>query len=352
MNTKKLFIGLFTAALAFTSCSDDEGVDIQPILGDFQNGILVINQGGFGTGDASVSFLSDDLSVTENNIYETTNNNLLGDLGQSIAFNDNLAYIILNGSNKIEIVNRYTFESIATIDSGLANPRYMAFANGKGYVTNWGDATDPNDDYVALVDLNSNTITSTIAVVEGPEQIINANGTLYITNKGGYGFGSSITKIDSNDNVTNIITSEIPDEIVLDNENNLWVICEGSPSYSGNETGGSLIKINTSNDVIVKTLDFGDTEHPEMLKYVNGEIYYYNSGAIYKMNEDDTNLPTTSIITQNLDFGGMAIKNNMLYGTEPDYINGTSKIYIYDLDSNVLQESIDLGNGAYNIYNN
>lgn len=360
MKTQKLFIGLFIAALTFTSCSDDEGVDFQPVSpvipetpsGAYENGILIINQGGYLTGDASVSFLSDAISIADNNIFEDTNGSLLGDTGQSIAFNDDLAYIIVNASNKIEVVNRYSFVSVASIEIGLTNPRYMAFANGKGYVTNWGDANDPSDDYVAIIDLSSNTITSTIEVIEGPEQIINANGSLYITNKGGYSFGSSITKIDSNNTVTTINTGDIPDEIVLDNDNNLWVICEGAPSYAPSETGGSILKIDTSNDTVVKDFEFTSDEHPELMTYVNGEIYYYNNGAIYKMNENDTNLPTSAIISQNLDFGGLAIKDNMLYGTLPNYTDGTSNLYIYDLDSNSLENTFELGNGGYNIYSN
>jgi hypothetical protein len=463
MNTKRIIFGLFIAALSFTSCSDDEGVDFQPnplflstenssvdetdesidvmvnitesrttdliityaiggtavdgvdytsnnestvtipanslnaeinlslidndiinelrdvtfritevsdssltvnnsetitvsIIDDesykYRDGILVINQGGFLAGDASVSFLSDDLTFTENNIFSTTNNNsMLGDTGQSIAFNDNLAYIVLNGSNKIEVVNRYSFASVATIDTGLANPRYMAFANGKGYLTNWGDANDPNDDYVAIIDLNSNTITSTIAVVEGPEQIINVNGSLYITNKGGYNTGNIITKIDSNNTVTTINTGDSPDEIVLDNNNNLWVLCEGA-GYPNYDTYGSLIKINTNNDTISKTIDFGKNIYESSIVYENGSIYFYYGSEIYKMNEDDTNLPANPIITQNLDYGSMAIKNNILYGTLPNYTDGVSDIYIYDLDTNSLQNTFELGNGGFNIYFN
>jgi hypothetical protein len=40
-------------------------------------------------------------------------------------------------SNTIQVVNRYSFKSIATIDKDLKNPSYIVFANGKGYVTNW-----------------------------------------------------------------------------------------------------------------------------------------------------------------------------------------------------------------------
>lgn len=318
----------------------------------YADGVLAINQGGFGLGDASVSFISDDLSFTENNIFNNTNSSSLGDTGQSIAFFNEYAYIVLNGSNKIEVVNRYTFVSIASINTGLDNPRYMAFANGKGYVTNWGDGSDTTDDFVAVVDLTTNTVNSTIAVNEGPEQIVTVGSTLYITNKGGYNQGNIVSVIASDNTVTTINVGDVPDQIVVDTANNVWVVCEGIPSWTGNETGGKLVKINTTDNTVTTTLDFGATEHPSMMAYVSGQIYYYNSGAIYKMGEADTTLPTSSIITQDLQYGGLAVKDNKLFGTKPDYSAGTSDMFVYDLTSNNLLQTIALGNGAFNVYSN
>jgi len=318
----------------------------------YADGILAINQGGFGNGDASVSYISDDLSFTENTIFNNTNSTPLGDTGQSIAFLDDLAYIVLNGSSKIEVVNRYTFVSIATISTGLTNPRYMAFANGKGYVTNWGDGSDATDDFVAVIDLATNTIASTIAVSEGPEQIVAVGNSLYITNKGGYSQGNVVSVIASNDTVTTINVGDVPDEIAVDAANNVWVICEGIPAWTGNETGGQLVKINTANNTVATTLNFGATEHPSLMTYVNGQVYFYNNAAIYKMGESDTSLPTMSIISQDLEYGGLAIKDNKLFGAKPDYSAGTSDMVVYDLATNTLVETIALGNGAFNVYAN
>jgi len=318
----------------------------------YQNGVLAINQGGFGLGDASVSFVSDDLSFTENTIFNSVNNSALGDTGQSIAFFNDLAYIVLNGSQKIEVVNRYNFASVAAINTGLSNPRYMAFANGKGYVTNWGDGSDPSDDYVAVIDLATNTVTSTIPVIEGPEQIVSVGGKLYITNKGGYNQGNIVSVIASDDTVTTINVGDVPDEMIVDAANNIWIVCEGIPSWTGNETGGKLMKINTVDNTVATTLDFGATEHPSMMDYVNGQIYYYADGAIYKMGENDAALPTTAIITQDLQYGGLAIKNDKLFGTKPDYAAGTSDMVVYDLTDNSLLQTIALGNGAFNVYSN
>jgi hypothetical protein len=43
----------------------------------------------------------------------------------------------------------------------------MTVYNGKGYVTNWGDAGNANDDYVAVINLATSSVTASIAVVEG-----------------------------------------------------------------------------------------------------------------------------------------------------------------------------------------
>ena len=135
----------------------------------------------------------------------------------------------------------YTLEHITTISTGLNNPRYIAFSNGKGYVTNWGDGTNPDDDYVAVVNLSSNTITTSIPVVEGPERILEHNNKLYVAHIGGFGFGNSISVIQPNNNiVSSILVEDVPNSMVVVN-NDLYVLCGGKPSWSESETSGSLI---------------------------------------------------------------------------------------------------------------
>jgi len=355
MKTKHFILGLFAAALTFTSCTDDEGVNFQPVpLGAYQNGILVVNQGTWTQGDASVSFVSNDFSVSENGVFNNVNNSPLGDVGQSIAFYNDLAYIVVNNSQKIEVVNRYTFETVTTITTGLNNPRYITFANGIGYITNWGDSLDANDDFIATIDLASNTVTATIPVGEGPEQILTLNNTLYVTHKGGWGQNNIVSVINTTDSsVTTITVGDTPDEMVLDSSNNIWVLCEGRPSYAAPETAGKLVKINTTDNTVATTIDFAaTTDHPKILAYESGNLYYYIDDTIYQMAETDTTLPTTPIISQALTEGDLAVHLGKLYGTRADYITGDSEIVIYDLTTTSLIQSIDLNTGAYHIYFN
>ncbi len=358
MKTKHLFLGLLATALTFTSCNEDEGVDFTPVVpGAYENGIIVTNEGNFGQGNASVSYVSNDFSTTQNGIFTAVSGNPLGDTAQSMAFYNDLAYIVVNGSNKIEVVNRNTFVSVATIDSGLENPRNMVFANGKGYVTNWGDVSDATDDYIAVLDLGTNTVTSSIAIEKGPEQILVANGKIYVSHK--WGDNSVINSIDLSTNVISSITvGATPDEMVLDASNNIWVISEGNSVYAttspwpiiGNN-GAFLQKINTSTDVVELSLAFPTDEFATTLAYDNGMVYYYANSRIFKMDELATALPTAQIIDVTL-YEGLAVKGSYIYGTKADFTAGTGELVIYSATDNSLVGTKTLQVGSSKIYFN
>jgi hypothetical protein len=55
-------------------------------------------------------------------IFFLVNPKTLGDTGQDVGLYNDLAFVVLNYSNKIEVINRYTMAHVATIDSGLSNP--------------------------------------------------------------------------------------------------------------------------------------------------------------------------------------------------------------------------------------
>jgi hypothetical protein len=344
MKLYKLILVAFILGLVFTSCTNDDDVNSSPLpLGDYEDGILISHEGNFGQGNASVSFVSYDLQTVENNIYSAVNSNSLGDTAQSIGFNGNLAYIVLNVSNAIEVVNRYTFESVATINTGLNNPRFIAFANGKGYVTNWGDGSVATDDYLAVIDLSSNTLTTqTIAVVEGPEEIVASNNTLYVAHQGGFSQNNVISVIDAtSDMVSSTITvGDVPNSMQLDNSGNLWVLAGGKPSWTGEETGGKLSKINTI-DNSMTSIDFADTEHPNHLALDNGILYYYMSGSVFKMASSEITLPSSAELT-GLNFYGMTVNNSVLYGVDAVDFTNNGTLSTYNLSSNSLEASATL----------
>ncbi len=324
MKLNKLLLLTLSIGLTFTSCSNDD--DDAPVLprGDYENGLLISHEGNFGGGNASVSFVSFDLNTVENNIFNAVNGELLGDTAQSIAFNGDFAYIILNVSNKIEVVNRFTFESVATIDTGLSNPRYMAVSNGKGYVTNWGDFTPTDDDYLAVIDLTTHTIIDTISTSYLPEEIIAQDDQIFVAT-GIFGFGNSVDVINTvTDTLEESITvGNAPNSLQLDAEGDLWVL-----------SSENLIEINTTTNAIIKTVALNSSiTAPSKLNFDSGNLYLFSEGAVYKMETTAATLPETAEI-EGVSFYDMNVSNGVLYGLDAKDFQSAGTLTTYDLSSN------------------
>lgn len=345
MKLHKLILTAIAGSLLFVSCSDDDSKDVPS--GAYDNGVLILNQGKFLGGNSSVSFLSDALAI-ENNIFASVNNgDVLGDTGQDIGLEGDLAYIVVNVSNKIEIVNRYTFAKVATISTGLTNPRYIAFENGKGYVTCWGDGTVATDDYVAVIDLVSNTVVSNIPVAEGPERIVEENGKLYVAHSGGYSYGNTVSVIETSGNtVTKTITvGGVPNSLDVEN-GSLYVLSGGLPSWSGAETPGQLDVINLNDNTVTKTIAFAAATHPSNLVVKGSSLFYTISNGIYTTATATATLPTVPLFTTEEQgvYGvySFAVEDGRIYvGDAGDY-ESNGKVLVYST-TGTLVNSFEVG---------
>jgi len=302
---------------------------------NYTDGIFVLNEGMAGTDGASVSFIKN--NIVTNDIYSTANDNAaLGNTGQSFSIHGDYAYIVLNMSNKIEVVNKYTLVHVASIETGLNNPRYMAFSNGKGFVTNWGNG-GITDGYIAVLNLENNTVESNIAVTQGPERIQEINGTLYTAQQGGFGYGNTVTVIDPVAlTVSGSVTVGYVPNSMFVKDGFLYVLCGGSPSWSGAETFGSLSKIDLTTNTIVSTTDFPE-QHPANLRAGNGnDVYYTIDADIYKTDITATTLPQAPIaslpVVGSYGVYGMDFIDDVLYVA--DAVNYTSPGHVYLYDGN------------------
>ncbi|MEP3838446.1 MAG: DUF5074 domain-containing protein [Algibacter sp.] len=357
MKINKLLVLALLTSIFISSCSEDS--DDTPVVpkGNYENGLLISHEGNFGQGNASVSFVSDDLLTVENNVFSNVNGSPLGDTAQSIAFSDEFAYVVLNVSNKIEVLNRYTFESVATINSGLLNPRYMTVSNGKGYVTNWGDGGDSTDDFVAIIDLDTNTVSNTIQVGEGPEYILENEYLLYVSHKGGWGVNNIISVIDiSDNNVGTIEVNDAPGAMALDSNGNLVVLCSGANQYwltPAVETLASITRISTNNSAILDVMEFAQGEHPSIMTHDDDdELFYVLNGEVYELDDSSDVLPTSAILdVSSISAYGISVDDDTLYVANSNFTE-ESDLLIYDLDSASLIETVELSIGAAKIYFN
>ena len=97
MKLKNVFLGIFASTLLLASCSNDDAVEKDVPLGTYDNGVLVLNEGNFGTPNASVTYISNDFNVLTQNIFGIENNDKkLGDVAQSISFSDACMHVFIS----------------------------------------------------------------------------------------------------------------------------------------------------------------------------------------------------------------------------------------------------------------
>lgn len=330
MNFKKITIACLASALALTSCTNDDNEDKS--MGTYDKGVIVLNEGNFGKGNSEISFISNTTSMAVNKLFATENaGSLLGDTAQDFAANGSTAYIVLNVSNSIKVVDRYSLKSIATISTDLKNPRYIVFANGKGYVSNWGDGTIATDDYIAVINLTTNTVESKIAVAEGPEKLTVYNNKIYVAHQGGYSTGKTVSVIDATTNKlsTTIAVGDSPSSIE-ENQGVIYVLSQGRLSWAGAETAGKLQKINPATDKVTTTFDFALTSHPGKMDIENNKIYFTQGKQVYAMNATDTVLPTASIFTATFSPYGFAVNGSLVYLADAGDFASSGKVAVYD----------------------
>lgn len=339
---KKYLLTLAAITLLFTSCSSDDDNQPAPIPADYEKGILITNEGSFNNGSGTISYISDDFATVAHKIYHKVNGSDLGNVVQSMGFTDNDAYVVVSNSQKIMIADRYTFEKKDSIVTGLQNPRYFASNDqAKGYVTDWGDPFDDTDDYVAVIDLSTNAITSMISVPFGPEKILNHAGKLYVAHQGGYGHNNLISVISGNTVESTITVGDTPNSMVIVGSH-LYVMGGGKPDYSGNETPGTIAKVDLASNQVVATYTFNNiTDHPSGLTADAEQLYYSLNGKVYNLNTNSINLPGAPIIDGF--FYAMEARNGMLYATDPGDFASRGSLLIFNLSTSQQIQDFQVG---------
>ncbi len=292
MKCSTYFISLLFSILMLGSCHKDPGpVENTPPLvpsGNYSNGAFVLNEGNFQWGNASVSFIHLNNLNIENNVFQSVNQENLGDVAQSMAIFGNRGYLVVNNSHTIVVVNLTDFKTITKI-SGFNSPRYMLPINAsKAYVS------DLYQNAVYVVNLQNNSIQKTVSASGWTERMLLFQNHVFITNMGKANVLVMDTLTDAI--IDSIPTVKEPNSIVIDHQNKIWVLCGGG---SNHEQIPALMKINPISFQIESQYNFTSSDYPKELCISKDgtDLYFLNSG-VFKMSITDVNLPLNPIITQ------------------------------------------------------
>ena len=343
---------------AFVACSDDDDEVKLPENTVAEQGVFVFNSGNQGKSvEGSLSFIDLKNNKVLNDAFKTINGRSLGMTVQDgVVLGDNL-YIAVSESNTIEVVNKYTLESVKQIqptDEQGSSPRDIVSDGKYVYVSMYSG-------HVSRINPSTNAIDKTVAVGPNPEQMAIANGYLYVVNSDGmnwsanYANGKSVSKVN-----TSSMTEEKKIEIGLnptcigaDNAGNLLALCMGN--YY--DVPATIWKIDSSDNAT-------DTGIEGTIMAVSGNsLYIINApwGATtvtYAKYNTTTMTPTSSnFVSQPVDSpAGIAVDpdNGSIYITSYNLVDGYASYstpgYVaeYSSDGTFVKEH-EVGTGAVNM---
>lgn len=342
----KNYYCLFLILSLLTSCEvDDDNTPAPANSGAYSEGYFVLNEGLFGQGNSTISYVDPAAEEVSHNIFSEVNGVDLGDTASDIGFYQDFAFIVVNVSNTIEVVEWDTFTSVATIDAELENPRKITFLMGLAYVTNWGDASDPSDDYVAVFDARTFDFLDKIGVEEGPEAILAEGERIFVAHQGGWSFNNKISVISGNEVEKVIEVGDVPNSLSVEN-GSLWVSSAGFPDWAG-ETAGTISRIDLSTLEVAKTFSNASSSwHPSNLVVENGDVFYTIGKEVYSFGTGEESLPSEPIFEMQeiANFYGFKLHEGKIYATSASAdFTGDGKLLIYDAATGNLQQTFDTG---------
>ncbi len=201
-------------------------------------GFYLLNEGNMGSNKASLDYYDFRTATYTRDFYAFRNPSVpkeLGDVGNDIAIYGSRLYVVVNCSNKIEVLNARNGQRIGQIN--IPNCRYLCFDGQYAYCTSYAGPVIPSAEhaqlgYVARIDTATLTIDKTCIVGYQPDGIAVMNGFLYVANSGGYmapDYESTLSVIDlsSFTEVKRIHVAPNLHYVFADLYGNLWVSSRG-----------------------------------------------------------------------------------------------------------------------------
>jgi hypothetical protein len=351
---KHLFFTVFTVTLFLTSCSsDDDNIIEQVPEGDYAAGSFVLNEGNGDPATASISFIAENGTVT-NDIFRKVNPAAaeIGTYLQNMFFDDTHAFIVSGSANSVTVVDRYSFEYVATVSGDFENPRYGTVVGDKAYVTSYADYSTGDDDFMTVIDLNDYS-TTRIVLGNWSEKVLSKDDKIYIAN-GYYGDGNSISVFNTNSNtiekVIDLGDGNSPNSFEIDDDK-LYVL---TSNYEG---PGQLFTIDMTSASIDQTITLSEAiANPRNLKIEDDSIYYTSGASVFSMQKGASELSTTPLITYESDseygvMNGFDVEDEAIYISDGGDFASDSNAYRYSLDGN-LQQTYTVGVGPNGFYSN
>lgn len=340
---KKLILPLFTLLL-LSSCDDKKNnTDDFPIPPKAEGVVFIANEGNYQFGNATLSIIDQNTNTVTENVFETVNKRKLGDVLQSVTVHKDLVYLIMNNSQKIEVINPANYTAVATIN-GFTSPRYMVAKNEKAYVSEY------YANAVRVIDLPSKKISKTITIPGWSEEMEWVGDELFVCNANRdkiYVINTTMDEIKDS-----ISVGMEPVSISADAVGKLWVLCKGNKTKSINP---ALIKIDIATKVVELNLKAGNYEDgaSKLRMSADKKQFFWISGSVFSMSVFDNQIPIVPFVLNNGNaFYGLGVdpyKNEVYVSDAIDYVQKSTvlRFSINGSPKGQFKAGINTGNFAF-----
>ncbi len=298
-------------------------------------GVYILNEGRFGHGDASLSYYDLQSGQVSNDVFFAVNNRMLGDVGNSILIRGGRAYIVVNNSNRIEVIGVADNRSAGTIDMGAGrSPRQMAFVNDTlALVTNLYDNS------VIVVNVRSMSQGTRIPVGPNPEGIVIAAGKVFVANSG-LGSGRSLSVIDLPELsvVRTLRVGDNPYAIEAASDGTLYVLCAGS--YMP-DTPAKIFIVDPASETVVDSVFLGS----HVFKFavgIAGRVYVPVADSVVIVDTGTRRI--TGSLTRGVAYYGVGVDtvSGNVYLADPKNYVQPGTIHVYT-PAGIQSTSFDVG---------
>lgn len=226
-----------------------------------QHSFYLLNEGNMGLNQTSLDEFIGLKGDYRLNIYGEINPTIvkeMGDVGNDLKIYGNKLYAVINGSDRVEVMDKNTAKHLGEIS--VRSCRYIAFYNGKAYITSFAAASGAGDGagFVAEADTATFQVTRTVTVGRQPEELAVAGSKLYVANSGGYTVANYDRRLSVIDLSSFTVTKTIDVAVNLhhvkaDGQGNLYVTSRGD-YYN---IPSKLFIVSTATDAVTDSLDLG-----------------------------------------------------------------------------------------------
>jgi YVTN family beta-propeller protein len=257
MTTRSALIALAGAAASLAGCVKDPVSALREVPVPSARGVYIVNQGNFGRANSSLSYYDLVSFHLYNDVFTAVNGKNLGDVAQSMTIRGSSGYIVVNNSQKIEIIDLSTNLNTGTIPTGTgSSPGQMAFVNDTVALV-----TDLYANQLIVVNITARRVTGTIPVGDNPAGIAVTQGKAYVSNSG-FGSGRTVSVVSAGSlSVTGTIpVGDNPNGVEITTSGAVYVVCTGSYNFTdpAKDTPAHIAVVDPASDTVTDSIFIGE----------------------------------------------------------------------------------------------